>query len=813
MFFNNCHIFLLLLVHLHVVRADMLDLVSPNMLPPAACKHGCAPWSSVINLWNGPTPSNAVSNCAQPGGAVNSREYGSWCFCKSSTNESHTGAPAPPNHPLANQTFYFLDADLNQFWSYQDDANEWFRVNYEQLNAAPITLYAVEGQPHTYQLYNAYKGFPAESSQQWLSFETEDDLWWIRSIYSRKDAMPIQFVPNGEKSAQWSLKNMYYSPNGTNGSTTFVGYNKTGDASHWLRGNMPSGSMNVKLIKALPTNLTWGYCTYAKKTPEMINLQIAGRGSVVVSFVSFHNESVTKSIPTVRYVVESDGGVTWHEQQGVSHLHTSPSHDRIYHMSFVRLDGLTPRTKVTYQVKNDGSVAVNGGQAGTTTSMKKNTMTVSGEWSTNETFTVPHAGKDDVVSGRPDVIDVYGDMGVYKWNNMGNMLEDCVGEKMGLIVHMGDHAYNEGDEDEKRADGYMSAFEPVLRKCPWMPIVGNHEYYDGEELARYLDSTFQTYNDTTETALGGLLAVASFYGPSSSSSFSSGTSNATAPSEDDDSQKVPSGTSRFFSVDYGNVHLIATDMNGYYGLDPCGQSCLDAQKVWLAKDLEAANSNREQVPWIVMLSHYPFYCTGCHDNQETTSAEWYASDGAETYGNLNMSLKAKLQFEEAKKMCSSSSSSSSSSQLLCGKKERAQSWTVKQSSDAAIADLVAPFLQKYGVDVFLGAHWHYYESLWPSEIGTTGTGGKPLQKNFVNPNTTVHMTNGNGGPPQSDTFCEDPSTLPSCTIPSTRKQTTEYSYSRLVVHNASHMEIETYLNKDGSLFDTFMVVADKHGPF
>ena len=49
-------------------------------------------------------------------------------------------------------------------------------------------------------------------------------------------------------------------------------------------------------------------------------------------------------------------------------------------------------------------------------------------------------------------------------------------------------------------------------------IVGNHEYYSGEELSRYLDSTFENYNDTmdtmdtTESALGGLLATASFYG-------------------------------------------------------------------------------------------------------------------------------------------------------------------------------------------------------------------------------------------------------------------------------------------------------------
>ena len=39
-----------------------------------------------------------------------------------------------------------------------------------------------------------------------------------------------------------------------------------------------------------------------------------------------------------------------------------------------------------------------------------------------------------------------------------------------VIVHMGDHAYNEADGDERRADGYMSGYMPTLTECPWFPI-------------------------------------------------------------------------------------------------------------------------------------------------------------------------------------------------------------------------------------------------------------------------------------------------------------------------------------------------------
>ena len=82
-------LFATLLIH-HSI-ADMLDLISPTMNPPISCKFGCEDWSKVVHLWNAKTaPVNAFNNCAQPGGAVDSREYGSWCFCK----KANTTPPA-----------------------------------------------------------------------------------------------------------------------------------------------------------------------------------------------------------------------------------------------------------------------------------------------------------------------------------------------------------------------------------------------------------------------------------------------------------------------------------------------------------------------------------------------------------------------------------------------------------------------------------------------------------------------------------------------------------------------------------------------
>jgi hypothetical protein len=40
---------------------------------------------------------------------------------------------------------------------------------------------------------------------------------------------------------------------------------------------------------------------------------------------------------------------------------------------------------------------------------------------------------------------------------------------------MGDHAYNIGNDNDRRGDAYMNAWQPTLTTLPWFPIIGNHE--------------------------------------------------------------------------------------------------------------------------------------------------------------------------------------------------------------------------------------------------------------------------------------------------------------------------------------------------
>jgi hypothetical protein len=106
---------------------------------------------------------------------------------------------------------------------------------------------------------------------------------------------------------------------------------------------------------------------------------------------------------------------------------------------------------------------------------------------------------------------------------------------------------------------------------------------------------------------------------------------------------LASNTSRYFSVDFGLIHFVALDLNVYYGCDTCTAdpkpNCVDKQKAWLDADLDQANANRDQVPWIVVMSHFPFYCTGCLGSNamgEKVSARYYESADAEFFGNGNL---------------------------------------------------------------------------------------------------------------------------------------------------------------------------------
>ena len=77
------HAALLFFLCLSPAFANTMNVIEKHKVPPAACKSGCAKWSTkATTLWAiGEIPEDAGMYCARPGAVVNSHAYGSWCYC------------------------------------------------------------------------------------------------------------------------------------------------------------------------------------------------------------------------------------------------------------------------------------------------------------------------------------------------------------------------------------------------------------------------------------------------------------------------------------------------------------------------------------------------------------------------------------------------------------------------------------------------------------------------------------------------------------------------------------------------------------
>ena len=266
---------------------------------------------------------------------------------------------------------------------------------------------------------------------------------------------------------------------------------------------------------------------------------------------------------------------------------------------------------------------------------------------------------------------------------------------------MGDHCYNLGQADDRRGDAYMNAMQPLLAVCPWIPIIGNHEMEDGDKTYRFLNSTWgmayggnplntSTSRSSATSALGHLLTKGSYLGQGLHGT-------------------TPSGTSNYFSVNIGLIHIAALSTQHPNG----------TELEWLTKDLEAANKNRKAVPWIIVTSHYPIYIPSMESD---ASALGWHSDAGEvcTDGICN-----------------------GTEYMSCAEAGEAEGCkTVGEEVDessAATQDL----FNRYGVDVYDAGHSHHYAVTWPM------LGKKETQTNYSNPQGTIYITEGNGGVPNT----------------------------------------------------------------
>lgn len=134
-----------------------------------------------------------------------------------------------------------------------------------------------------------------------------------------------------------------------------------------------------------------------------------------------------------------------------------------------------------------------------------------------------------------------------------------------------------------------------------------------------------------------------------------------------------------------------------------------------------------------------------------------------------------------------------------------------------------------GVDLAVFGHIHAYERYWPvynhtvilngSTTSSTSTG----VDRYLNPGATVHVTSGAGGNAEMRTGPRPPprgrcaGRSPWCAFQSgyapAEGETADYSYSRVEVHNATHLRWQQVSHTLGGVVDEWWIEAHRHGPF
>lgn len=131
---------------------------------------------------------------------------------------------------------------------------------------------------------------------------------------------------------------------------------------------------------------------------------------------------------------------------------------------------------------------------------------------------------------------------------------------------LGDNAYNDGRDGDYQTN-FFEIYPEVTRQSVIWPAIGNHEidvFGTGDDRA-YLD----IFSLPTRGEAGG----------------------------------VPSGSERYYSFDYGNIHFICLDS------EVSSREPGSPQLIWLAADL-AANTK----DWLIVFWHSPPYSKGSHDS-------------------------------------------------------------------------------------------------------------------------------------------------------------------------------------------------------
>lgn len=207
----------------------------------------------------------------------------------------------------------------------------------------------------------------------------------------------------------------------------------------------------------------------------------------------------------------------------------------------------------------------------------------------------------------------------------------------------------------------------------------------------------------------------------------------------------------FYSFDIGPAHVIAFSTEYYFFVE-YGWHQIGNQFRWLEADLKRANANRRERPWIITIGHRPMYCSG--DNLADCTRR--------------------------------------SSIIRTG---------VPLTHSYALEKL----FHTYGVDLMFWGHEHNYERMLPvyDQKVYNGTDSDP----YSNPGAPIHVITGSAGCKEMHCpFVEHPSDWSAF-------RSNDYGYTRMTIHNATHLEMEQFSVDQNAVIDHVMIRKDQHGPY
>lgn len=246
----------------------------------------------------------------------------------------------------------------------------------------------------------------------------------------------------------------------------------------------------------------------------------------------------------------------------------------------VKLTGLTPYTRYYYSVGSSFDTLtpevtdITSVKTGNTGSVAFTFPTPTAADYTFRTSPVPGTATPTRIwvvgdCGRGSATQAGGRNAYYAW--MGSRVPD-------LNLQMGDNAYNSGTDTEYQT-GYFAMYPTIFRKLPQWSTLGNHDANNGSTSPTANFPYFDMFTFPTAGEAGG----------------------------------VASGTERYYSFNYGNIHFISLDSQASSTAvdDPATTTVNEdgPMAAWLRQDLAATTAT-----WIIAFWHHPPYSKGSHDS-------------------------------------------------------------------------------------------------------------------------------------------------------------------------------------------------------